>query len=760
MGVGLHQVITNGPAKGLGGNVTREKKMAVAPAKHNRGQRYKTPPTWFFFPKQTTSFIFGPRTDVSNQSPHKSKKNQSIATMTPSNDATLMSTMSGPESSTLNKAKKNKKDKKEKKHKKEKKDKKAKKDKKEKKDKKRKRSLDGHSSESTALTTTSTSAASGPIEASDTIPSKKHKGSGGDVDALMPNAAKLASASVDVEKKKDKKKKKKKEADEIEPEEAVPSSPPTKLYDDPKIVASSSEEGGDVCLLLFYQYVEPAWDSEIYRMVLQRMEENGNSLNLGGRMRVAKEGLNCTLSGTEANIRLFCRFLRNFHKGEFANTEFKLTTDLPSGQHFSNGLKVMPVNELVHYGLDGAKAPPLQNYAGTHLDPQDYHQKLVQDDTIVIDVRNHYEAVIGHFDVPTWVDPKMRKSTEFPVWLDKDSTKDRLRNKQVLMYCTGGVRCERASALLKYKLDRDPTFSDLNIKGVYQLQGGIDKYFKEFPDGGHWKGKNYTFDKRYAHTPTGETKKTKDEAKETTVTTMTTTTTATDGATQNDTVKGRNSDNDTTPSQKAMGKCEACRKPWDKYRGKRRCPTCGVPSLICRDCYLADQSGQRKLGRAVRCDLCVEEGIRSKQEVREREQRELEEYKRSQQAKGLTHPQPEVTQQSPSSNSNSSRVVKTRPPAPNPNNVTRLLLKNMCRRNMDETTLMETIPGITHIVWRTDRLSGQFFGSGWVEMATPDDAAVAVAMNGKRVLGRPLYVEYQPPDPKDLWPPPSSAVRH
>lgn len=85
----------------------------------------------------------------------------------------------------------------------------------------------------------------------------------------------------------------------------------------------------------------------------------------------------------------------------------------------------------------------------------------------------------------------MRKSTEFPPWLDKPETREVIKGKQVLMYCTGGIRCERASALLKYKMETDPEIKALGIKGVYQLQGGIDKYFKEFPDGGYWQGKNY-----------------------------------------------------------------------------------------------------------------------------------------------------------------------------------------------------------------------------------------------------------------------------
>jgi predicted sulfurtransferase len=183
------------------------------------------------------------------------------------------------------------------------------------------------------------------------------------------------------------------------------------------------------------------------------MQHLGDSLKLTGRMRVAKEGLNCTLTSSHEGILAFCKALREFNVGEFKDTEFKLTADLPQPQAFPS-LKVMPVAELVHYGLDGEKAPPIQ-YTGIHLQPEDYHEKLAQEDTVVIDVRNHYEAAIGRFAAPNskWLDPKMRKSMEFPVWLDKEETKQELKGKNVLMYCTGGVRCERASALLKYKME-------------------------------------------------------------------------------------------------------------------------------------------------------------------------------------------------------------------------------------------------------------------------------------------------------------------
>ena len=75
---------------------------------------------------------------------------------------------------------------------------------------------------------------------------------------------------------------------------------------------------------------------------------------------------------------------------------------------------------------------------------------------------------------------------------------------------------------------------------------------------------------------------------------------------------------------------------------------------------------------------------------------------------------------------------------------------------MTEQILIDHLPGVTHIVWRLRQ--GEFFGHGWVEMESPDLAAAAVTRSGEKVLGRPLYIMFEAPDPKDLWPPPRSAV--
>mmetsp|Transcript_46795 Transcript_46795/g.98284 ORF Transcript_46795/g.98284 Transcript_46795/m.98284 type:complete len:745 (+) Transcript_46795:38-2272(+) len=534
---------------------------------------------------------------------------------------------------------------------------------------------------------------------------------------------------------------------------------PTSDNDDSRDNNNNESKTNNITLLLFYQYVEPPWDEDQFQKALAFVTDRGHHHGLTGRMRVAREGLNCTLTGSHDGIRGWCADLRNYDGGrsrvvdgkvvtEFANTEFKLTDDLPPKQRFPK-LHAFEVVELVNYGLAGPRAPPIAQHGGTHLEPSEYHAKMCEKDTVVIDVRNHYEANIGRFDPPKEgaqiIDPQMRKSTEFPMWLDKKETKEMLRGKQVLMYCTGGVRCERASALLKQKIDQEEDTKELGIKGVYQLQGGIDKYFKEFPQGGLWKGKNYVFDKRFAHAPPAveavvRTKKVLGGDDDKGV------------AVESDSSKKlKNKQGVAAADDNIMGKCESCHKPWDMYRGKRRCPTCGVPSLICRECWEADKNGTKKLGKWVRCDLCVAQDVQNKRELRQREEQEMKEYESKLRSKlGTDAYEPPVQR----------KHAITRKPKPNPERITRLFLKNMCAKRMDEAALVECLhpARVTHIQWLKDRNTGKFYGSAFIEVKTAEDAGSVLAMDGTMVLGRRMKVKYQKADEKDVWPLPNTEV--
>jgi predicted sulfurtransferase len=351
-------------------------------------------------------------------------------------------------------------------------------------------------------------------------------------------------------------------------------------------------------ILLFYQYA--SWSESKADQLLAYLAKIAETRTLGGRVRVAPEGLNATMSSVDCDgisaqrsLRHFCQDMRQFDPVAFAATDFKFSEDISPDRHFKD-LKLLPVKELVFYGIDEKKAPLTKG--GTHVDALEFHSLLEKESTVVIDVRNHYEAVIGRFDgqdpkyktpqekvkeeeegtakeTATYLDPRMRKSTDFPKWLAQPETQAKLQNKTVLMYCTGGVRCERASAYINSQMGE-------SLKGIYQLKGGVERYLKQFPDGGHWKGKNFVFDKREAvgaENPDGD-----------------------GGVVRKEATKKKVVSIDT-----ADAKCCICDKDWQRYIGKKKCKMCGVPVLMCDGCM----TRSKREDLLARCPLCVEENI-------------------------------------------------------------------------------------------------------------------------------------------------------
>ena len=258
-------------------------------------------------------------------------------------------------------------------------------------------------------------------------------------------------------------------------------------------------------LVLFYQYTEKKkkWSPNRVKILMTYLSTIAKKRNIGGRIRVAQEGVNATLSAVDLptkdgvsayeTLRHVIQDLKAFDP-IFEETDFKFIDDLSPDRHFKE-LRVIPVEELVFYGIREEHAACGEG--GVHLDAIEDHEMLKKENAVVIDVRNHYEAAIGRFDGQegqkdksgvdkkagaTYIDPKMRKSTDFTQWLAKEETKEKLKDKTVLMFCTGGIRCERASAYLKKEIGNE-------VDGVYQLQGGIERYLKAFPDGGFWRGK-------------------------------------------------------------------------------------------------------------------------------------------------------------------------------------------------------------------------------------------------------------------------------
>jgi predicted sulfurtransferase len=147
-------------------------------------------------------------------------------------------------------------------------------------------------------------------------------------------------------------------------------------------------------------------------------------------------------------------------------------------------LRIVVRNEVTHLGLDPAIITAKNG--GIHLTPEQTHNLLknAPQDLIIFDARNNYESRIGSFE--NALKPDIKNFRDLPEYIDNNL--DLFKDKEVLMYCTGGIRCERGSAYLKSK----------NVaKKVYQIEGGIHRYAEKFPDG-FFRGKNYVFDGRIA----------------------------------------------------------------------------------------------------------------------------------------------------------------------------------------------------------------------------------------------------------------------
>jgi predicted sulfurtransferase len=330
-------------------------------------------------------------------------------------------------------------------------------------------------------------------------------------------------------------------------ENEEPKSKQVKVEYAPRPVAT-----GNNTILLFYAYSKPGpMSRDGQTKAIAHCYSFLKGLNVTGRLRIGREGFNGTLTGSHDSIRKFTSELRRWDPTTFNETDFKYVDNQPDNQLLP-ALKVFPVTEIVTYGFNAEDAP--LDKGGIHLKPKEFHQALANPNSVVIDVRNFNEALIGKFQPPEnsedgnqkYLNPNMRRSTEFPEWVD--ANKESWKGKQVLMYCTAGVRCERASAFMVNK----------GVDNVYQLDGGIHRYLEEYKeDGGYWKGKNYTFDKRFGH-----------------------------GA-----------DNCETISY-----CVHCDKPWDRYNAQQKCFKCKMEVLLCNECQRVKPALKKS---DLFCPLCL-----------------------------------------------------------------------------------------------------------------------------------------------------------
>lgn len=221
-------------------------------------------------------------------------------------------------------------------------------------------------------------------------------------------------------------------------------------------------------VILYYKF-SSIENAESFCKAHKRFLEN---LGVKGRVYIGSEGINGTLAGTPEQIETYKRYLRSI-KG-FEDIEFK--ADQSDEVPFAK-LTCKVRDEIVSIHVENLDPAD----GGRRLAPSEWRKVIESDEKyVMIDVRNNYESKVGHFEGA--VTPDVDTFYEFPDWLGKvDIPKDR----KVLMYCTGGIRCEKFSVLMKKK-----GWDDVN-----QLHGGILRYAKE-EGGKHYRGKCFVFDDR------------------------------------------------------------------------------------------------------------------------------------------------------------------------------------------------------------------------------------------------------------------------
>ncbi len=202
-------------------------------------------------------------------------------------------------------------------------------------------------------------------------------------------------------------------------------------------------------------------------------------LSVYGTILVANEGLNGTISASN-NEKLISalNFIKSI-KG-FDDLDIKYST---SEKNPFVRLKVKLKKEIVTMGDESIDPTML---VGEYVDPKDWNDLIEDKNTIIIDTRNNYEYSIGTFK--NSINPETKKFKEFPKWIDKkEFTTHEKNNKNIAMFCTGGIRCEKASSLMKKE----------GFKNVYHLKGGILKYFETISvDNSKWEGECFVFDDR------------------------------------------------------------------------------------------------------------------------------------------------------------------------------------------------------------------------------------------------------------------------
>ena len=407
-------------------------------------------------------------------------------------------------------------------------------------------------------------------------------------------------------------------------------------------------------VVLFYQYLDPKasracrWlhrHSDFYLSHIEQFQkELCNRLNLKGRILLASEGINGTLSAASTKeLQDYREAMEAFdllgaagyppdldndvsqrskeegeeeeddHRFIFRGIDWKesclhapgtATSCSKPTEPFPN-LKVSVVKELVSSG-GAISVEDLEAYGGTHLTPEEFHAKLSlsgrgddddgmsskglpsaqsattkKKDVVLIDVRNTFEHAIGHFVHPDTQEAAMNPemvtfSTFDSKFCEQHATT--LQNKTVLMYCTGGIRCEKASAMLRKRGCTD----------VYQLQGGIHRYLETYGEAGYFKGRNFQFDQRVSLTPGEHYQQHSHQQRQQQQNQETDDNDATASNKTTTHIIDSNSQHvqdEKTQPPTVVGKCMQCNiTDFDELSGSRICTVCRDLVLVCPSC--------------------------------------------------------------------------------------------------------------------------------------------------------------------------------
>ncbi len=236
------------------------------------------------------------------------------------------------------------------------------------------------------------------------------------------------------------------------------------------------QAGEDRLTLSFYKYTQIG-NPQLFRDYLFM---HWQSLEVLGRIYLAHEGINAQLSVPAKNFSLFKTQIDNVTFLE--NIRLNIAVEQNNKSFLKLTIKVR--DKIVADGLEDKNFDVTKK--GKHVNAEEFNSLLEDENTVCLDMRNHYESEIGHFQKAVTPDVDTFKES-LPI-IEKDLSQYK-ENKNLLMYCTGGIRCEKASAYFKHR----------GFRNVYQLEGGIIEYTRQVKKLGienKFRGKNFVFDER------------------------------------------------------------------------------------------------------------------------------------------------------------------------------------------------------------------------------------------------------------------------